>query len=69
MATYLHFAPAVALAVALGPRRIGWRLMVAGAVCGVVPDLDFLSIWMGFDRYGGTYGHRGFTHSLQPARQ
>lgn len=64
MATYLHFAPAVALAVALGPRRIGWRLMVAGAVCGVVPDLDFLSIRMGFDRYGGTYGHRGFTHSL-----
>jgi inner membrane protein len=64
MATYLHFAPAVALAVALGPRRIGWRLMVAGAVCGIVPDLDFLSIRMGFDRYGGTYGHRGFTHSL-----
>jgi inner membrane protein len=64
MATYLHFAPAIALAVTLGPRRVGWRLMVAGAVCGVVPDLDFLSIRMGFDRYGGTYGHRGFTHSL-----
>ena len=64
MATYLHFAPAVALAVALGPRRVGWRLMVAGAVCGVMPDLDFLSIKMGFDRYSGTYGHRGFTHSL-----
>lgn len=64
MATYLHFAPAVALAVALGPRRVGWRWMVAGAVCGVMPDLDFLSIKMGFDRYSGTYGHRGFTHSL-----
>lgn len=64
MATYLHFAPAVALAVALGPRRVGWRLMLAGAVCGVMPDLDFLSVMMGFDRYSGTYGHRGFTHSL-----
>lgn len=64
MATYLHFAPAVALAVALGPRRAGWRLMLAGAVCGVMPDLDFLSVMLGFDRYSGTYGHRGFTHSL-----
>jgi inner membrane protein len=64
MATYLHFAPAVALAVALGPRRVGWRLMLAGALCGVAPDLDFLSVTMGFDRYNGTYGHRGFTHSL-----
>lgn len=64
MATYLHFAPAVALAVALGPRRVGWRLMVAGALCGVMPDLDFVSVMMGFDRYSGTYGHRGFTHSL-----
>ncbi|WP_066257184.1 metal-dependent hydrolase [Hydrogenophaga flava] len=64
MATYLHFAPAVALAVALGPRRVGWRLMVAGALCGVMPDLDFVSVTMGFDRYSGTYGHRGFTHSL-----
>ncbi len=64
MATYLHFAPAIALAVALGPSRVGWRLVLAGAACGVIPDLDFLSIKMGFDRYGGTYGHRGFTHSL-----
>lgn len=64
MATYLHFAPAVALAVALGPRAVGWRLILAGAVCGVVPDLDFLSVTLHLDRYSGTYGHRGFTHSL-----
>ncbi|MFP8777491.1 metal-dependent hydrolase [Hydrogenophaga sp. RWCD_12] len=64
MATYLHFAPAVALAVAVGARTVGWRLMLAGAACGVLPDLDFLSITLHFDRYSGTYGHRGFTHSL-----
>lgn len=64
MATYLHFAPAVALAAALGTRTVGWRLMLAGAVCGVMPDLDILSVALHFDYFSGTYGHRGFTHSL-----
>lgn len=64
MATYLHFAPAVALAAALGTRTVGWRLILAGAVCGVMPDLDFLSVALRFDHFSGTYGHRGFTHSL-----
>jgi inner membrane protein len=64
MATYLHFAPAVALAVAIGPGRIGWRLALAGAACAVLPDADLLMHTLHFDRYSGTYGHRGFTHSL-----
>jgi len=64
MATYLHFAPAVALAVAIGPGRIGWRLALAGAFCGVLPDADVLMVVLRFDSYGGTYGHRGFTHSI-----
>jgi len=64
MATYLHFAPAVALAVAIGPQRIGWRLALAGAACAVLPDADALMVWLHLDVYGGTYGHRGFTHSM-----
>ena len=64
MATYLHFAPAVALAAAFGTRHVGCRLMAAGAVCAVMPDLDFLLVTMQVDRFSGTYGHRGFTHSL-----
>ena len=64
MATYLHFAPAVALAVAVGLPTVGWRLMALGAVCAVAPDADFLLVMLRFDSYGGTYGHRGFTHSL-----
>ena len=64
MATYLHFAPALALAVAIGPQRIGWRLTLAGAACAVLPDADFLLYVLHIDAYGGTYGHRGFTHSL-----
>ena len=64
MATFLHFAPALALAVAIGPRHISKRLMLAGAVCAVLPDADFASVAFGFDTYSGTYGHRGFTHSI-----
>lgn len=64
MATYLRFAPALALAAAIGPQRIGWRLALAGAVCGVLPDADVLVPLLGLDSLDGTYGHRGFTHSL-----
>lgn len=64
MATYLHCAPALALAVAIGPQRIGWRLTLAGAACAALPDADFLLYVLHIDAYGGTYGHRGFTHSI-----
>jgi inner membrane protein len=64
VATYLHFAPAVALALAVGPRTVGWRLTGLGALCAVMPDADFLLVALRFDSYSGTYGHRGFTHSL-----
>lgn len=64
MATYLHCAPALALAVAIGPQRIGWRLTLAGAACAVLPDADFLLYVLHIDAYSGTYGHRGFTHSI-----
>jgi inner membrane protein len=64
MATYLHFAPAIALAVAVGTQRVGWRLTLAGAVFAVLPDADFAVVTLGLDRYSGPYGHRGFTHSV-----
>jgi inner membrane protein len=64
MAIYLHFAPALALAVAIGPRHISGRLLLVGALCAVLPDADFASLALGFDTYSATYGHRGFTHSL-----
>jgi inner membrane protein len=64
MATYLHFAPAVALAVAIGPRTVGWRLTLAGAACAVLPDADFALYLLRIDSYDGPYGHRGFSHSI-----
>jgi inner membrane protein len=64
MATYLHFAPAIALAVAVGVQRVGWRLTLASAFVAVLPDADFALVTLGLDRYNGPYGHRGFTHSI-----
>lgn len=64
MATYLHFAPAIALAVAAGTHRTGWRLTLAGVVCAVLPDVDFALVTLGFQRYDAAFGHRGFTHSI-----
>lgn len=39
------------------------RILVAGAVCSVVPDLDVIGFRFGIP-YGDFWGHRGFTHSL-----
>jgi inner membrane protein len=53
----------IAVAVSLPDGAISSKLLFAGAVCSVVPDLDVI----GF-RFGITYeemlGHRGITHSL-----
>jgi inner membrane protein len=38
-------------------------VLVAGAICSVVPDLDVIGFHFGI-RYRDFWGHRGFTHSL-----
>ena len=64
MATYLHVTPALALAVVIGPQRVPWPCWLVGALVAVAPDADMLLVRWHIDVYGGTYGHRGFTHSL-----
>jgi inner membrane protein len=39
------------------------RVLVAGAICSVIPDLDVIGFRFGI-HYGDFWGHRGFTHSL-----
>ena len=39
------------------------RVLVAGALCSILPDLDVIGFHFGI-RYGDFWGHRGFTHSL-----
>ncbi len=64
MATYLHVAPALALALVLGPQRVPWRWCLLGAFFAVLPDADALLVRLHVDTYSGPYGHRGFSHSL-----
>jgi inner membrane protein len=51
-----------AVSIALGV-RLPWRLVLAGAVCSVLPDLDVLAFAAGIP-YRHWLGHRGLTHSL-----
>jgi inner membrane protein len=39
------------------------RVWIAGALCSVLPDVDVVGFHFGI-RYGDSWGHRGFTHSL-----
>jgi inner membrane protein len=39
------------------------KLLLAGAVCAMLPDADTLAMWMGVP-YESVFGHRGFTHSI-----
>ena len=57
--------PAVPLALGLAPARhtVSWRLLWAGVVCSVAPDLDVIAFHFGIP-YGHAFGHRGFTHSV-----
>ena len=57
--------PAVPLALSgfLPQENVSPALLLAGAVCSIVPDLDVVGFRFGIS-YGDMLGHRGFTHSL-----
>lgn len=38
-------------------------VLIAGALCSVIPDLDVIGFRFGIP-YGDFWGHRGFTHSI-----
>jgi inner membrane protein len=57
--------PAVPLAMTWGLGRgvISKRLLLAGVVASMIPDLDVVAFRLGIP-YAAQFGHRGFTHSL-----
>ncbi len=58
-----HPLPVLALGLALGPRVIPPRLLLAGLLFSLLPDADVLAFK--FDiAYADAFGHRGFSHSL-----
>ena len=43
--------------------RLPRRVLAAGAVGSILPDIDVIGLHHGIP-YGSTFGHRGFTHSI-----
>lgn len=60
---FSHPAVPLAAAAVLGQRVIGWRLLFAGVLASILPDLDVLGFRLGI-AYSHELGHRGFSHSL-----
>ena len=58
-----HPAVPIALSVLLPQDSASSSLLIAAAVCSVVPDLDVIGFEFGI-QYGDMFGHRGFTHSI-----
>ena len=54
-------------AIVAASLAVGWRLprrlLLVGAACAVLPDVDAAGYWLGVP-YGSFWGHRGFTHSI-----
>lgn len=58
-----HPLPLLAVGLALGPRIIPPRLLLAGLLFTLLPDADVLAFKLGI-AYADAFGHRGFSHSL-----
>lgn len=58
-----HPAFPLALGLGLGARLIPRRLLLAGVVASMLPDLDVVGFRLGVP-YGDVFGHRGATHSI-----
>jgi inner membrane protein len=54
-----HPAVPLAIGIGLGSGIISRRLLLAGVLCSVVPDLDVYA-----ELYTTSIGHRGITHSI-----
>jgi inner membrane protein len=60
---FTHAAVPVLLGAAAGKQRISRRLLCAGAIAAMLPDLDTLGFKFGI-AYADAFGHRGALHSL-----
>jgi inner membrane protein len=60
---FTHAFVAAALGKVYADGRVPARFWVLSAACAVLPDADVLGFAFGV-KYGSTFGHRGFTHSM-----
>ena len=60
---FTHPVVPLALSAFLPPGAASAPLLLAGAACSVIPDLDVIGFRFGV-RYSHMLGHRGVTHSI-----
>lgn len=60
---FTHPVPVTAVALGIGTQVIPLRLLAAGIICALLPDIDVISFQWGIS-YANILGHRGFSHSL-----
>jgi inner membrane protein len=60
---FSHAIVAVVIGGSFPNKALGWRELVLGGLCSVVPDLDVIGFALGI-HYGDMWGHRGLTHSI-----
>lgn len=60
---FSHPAVPLAIGLGLGTGIVPPRLLAAGVVCCMLPDLDVVAFWLGVP-YESAFAHRGFTHSI-----
>src|SRR5688572_10863495 len=58
-----HPAVPIALSILLPQDTASPSLLIAAALCSVIPDLDVIGFEFGI-KYTDMLGHRGFTHSI-----
>ncbi|MDO8697617.1 MAG: metal-dependent hydrolase, partial [Pseudomonas sp.] len=58
-----HAAVPLALGLGLGSRIVPPRLLLAGVLAAMLPDLDVLAFLLHIS-YADDFGHRGISHSL-----
>jgi len=58
-----HAAIPLALGVCLGSKNVSRRLLIAGIVASMAPDLDVVGLKLGIE-YANQFGHRGASHSI-----
>ena len=60
---FTHAVAALSIGTCFYRPEISKRVLAAGALCSVLPDIDVIGFRFGIS-YDDFWGHRGFTHSL-----
>jgi len=58
-----HAISGLAISSSIIKKHQWHKVVLAGIICAVIPDLDVLAFRFGIP-YENTFGHRGFTHSI-----